>query len=41
MNLDTILSVAAVVLFVLAACNIQTGRLTAAGLACWAATLIL
>jgi len=41
MNLDTLLIVFAFVCFVLSACNVGGKvNLTAAGLACWVATLL-
>jgi len=40
MTPQLILYVAAFVLFVCAAANVRTGQLTAAGLACLAATLV-
>ncbi len=41
MNIDFALTLTACVLFVLAAANVSTGRLTAAGLACLALTLLV
>ena len=40
MSIEALLPLIAFILFVLAACGVRTGQLTAAGMACLALTLV-